>query len=142
MTTEKLGLADYPIAEKSPDRLRTATGKQLAEIDLDSVRQGRIRLEDLRITAEALRRQAEIADAAGRPTLAQNFRRAAELTAVPQDVIFRVYELLRPGRAKSRADLDAAADKLEADHGARLMAAFVREAAALYEKRRLFGQRF
>lgn len=140
--TKTLGITDYPIAEQAPERLRTATGKSLAEIDLEAVRAGRIGLDDLKITAEALRLQAEIAEAAGRPTLAQNFRRAAELTAVPQEVIFGVYELLRPGRAKSRADLEAAADRLEADHGAAGMAAFVREAAALYDKRRLFGQRF
>jgi propanediol dehydratase small subunit len=140
--TRKLGIADYPIAEKTPEALRTASGKRLAELDLEAVLEGRVRLEDLCITEQALRLQAEIAEAAGRPTLAQNFRRAAELTAVPQEVIFAVYELLRPGRARSRAELEAMADRLEADHGAPLVAAFLREAAALYEARRLFGQRF
>ena len=142
MTSRKLAVIDYPIAEQAPERLRTSTGKSLAEIDLEAVRAGSIGLDDLKITAEALRLQAEIAEAAGRPTLGQNFRRAAELTAVPQEVLFRIYELLRPGRAKSRAELDAAADRLEAEHGAVSMSAFVREAAALYDKRRLFGQRF
>ena len=47
--------------------------------------------------------QAEIARAAGRPTLARNFERAAELVDVPQDVILQLYELLRPGRAKDKA---------------------------------------
>ena len=36
---------------------------------------------DLAIHPEALLRQAEIARAAGRPTLAQNFERAADLVA-------------------------------------------------------------
>jgi propanediol dehydratase small subunit len=140
--TRKLGIEDYPIAEQAPERLRTRSGKGLAEIDLEAVQAGRIGLDDLKITAEALRLQAEIAEAAGRPTLARNFRRAAELTAVPQEVIFSVYELLRPGRARSRSELEAAAQQLETEYGAGLMAAFVREAAAVYERRRLFAQRF
>ena len=41
----------------------------------------------------------------GRPTLAQNFERAAELVNVPQDVIMQVYELLRPGRARTKQQL-------------------------------------
>ena len=142
MTDRKLETTDYPIAEKSPQSLRTATGKRLAEIDLEAVMAGRASLDDLKITAEALRLQAQIAEAAGRPTLAQNFTRAAELTTVPQAVIFELYELLRPGRATSRSVLDAAAKRLRDEYGAATMAAFVEEAAAVYERRRLFAQRF
>ena len=70
---------------------------------------GEVELEDLRITPAALRLQAEIARAAGRPMLAENFERAAELVDVPQDFIMQVYELLRPGRAKDKAPLLEAA---------------------------------
>ena len=42
--------------------------------------------------------QAGIARAAGRDRLALNLERAAELVAVPQDVILETYEMLRPGR--------------------------------------------
>jgi propanediol dehydratase small subunit len=137
-----LSAADYPLAEKRPDLVRTRSGKRLADLTLDALETGAVALEDLRITPQALRQQAEIARAAGRPTLARNFERAAELVDVPQDVILRIYELLRPGRAKGKADLLAAAQLLRDTYKADKMASFVEEAAAVYERRGLFSKRF
>ena len=96
----------------------------------------------LRITPAALRQQAAIARAAGRPTLAQNFERAAEMVAIPQETVMQAYELLRPGRAKSKAELLEMAAGLRRDHGAERLAAFLEEAAAVYEKRGLFTYRY
>lgn len=140
--SEPLGIADYPLAEKRPELVHGAGGKPLAAITLEGVVSGAVTLDDLRITPEALRQQAEIARAAGRVTLAANFERAAELCDVPQDVIMAVYELLRPGRAKDKAPLLAAARTLRETYGATRMAAFVEEAAAVYERRGLFTYRF
>ena len=98
--------------------------------------------EDLRITAAALRQQAEIARAAGRGTLAANFERGAELVDVPQATIMRMYELLRPGRAESQDELLAVAKELRDQYGAKGMAEFVEEAATVYERRGLFKKRF
>ena len=142
MSSEKLSVADYPLAENRPEIVRGMRGKALDEITLDAVLGDRVTLEDLRITGTALRQQAEIARDAGRPTLAANFERAAELVSVPQETIMRVYELLRPGRAKSKDDLLAAARELQEVHGARIMSAFVTEAAEVYERRGLFKSRF
>ena len=142
MTTAKLTIADYPLAEKRPELVHGARGKMLDEITLESVLSDTTTLEDLRITGTALRQQAEIARAAGRPTLAENFERAAELVDVPQDTIMRVYELLRPGRARGRDDMIAAATELKSKHGAHIMAAFVEEAADVYERRGLFKKRY
>jgi propanediol dehydratase small subunit len=89
-----------------------------------------------------LHQQAEIARAAGRPTLAQNFERGAELVDVPQDVIMRVYELLRPGRASSKDELLAAAKELRDAYGAGNVASFIEEAAEVYERRALFKRRY
>ena len=88
-----------------------------------SVIAGEVALEDLRITPAALRMQAEIARSAGRPMLAENFERAAEMVDVPQDFLMQVYELLRPGRAKDKAPLlaaarDTAGDLRRGAHGA------------------------
>lgn len=138
----KLATADYPLAEKRPEVVTGPRGKALDEITLDALLAGEATIEDLRITPRALEQQAEIAAAAGRPTLGDNFRRAAELVNVPQDVIMRVYELLRPGRAKDAAELRAAAAMLRDVHGATRMAAFIDQAAAVYEKRGLFKRRF
>lgn len=134
--------ADYPLAETRPDQVKGKRGKTLAEITLDAVIDGGVTMEDLRITPKALDDQAEIARAAGRPTLALNFERAAELVEVPQDVIMAVYELLRPGRAASRQVLLDAARAMRESHGAERIAAFIEEAAATYEERGLFTFRF
>lgn len=142
MTTDKLGIADYPLAEKRPELVRGRGGKPLEAITLDAVVSGAVTLDDLSITPDALRQQAEIARAAGRGTLAANFERAAELTDVPQDFIMTVYELLRPGRATDKGPLLAAARTLRETYGATRMAAFVEEAAAVYERRGLFTYRF
>jgi propanediol dehydratase small subunit len=54
----------------------------------------------------------------------------------------RIYELLRPGRAQSRDELLAAARELRDQYGAERMAAFVEEAASVYQRRGLFKKRF
>jgi len=140
--SEKLTVADYPLAEKRPELVKGRGGKPLGAITLEAVVAGDVGLGDLAITPEALRRQAEISRDAGRATLAANFERAAELTDVPQDFIMAVYELLRPGRAKDKAPLLEAARTLRETYKAERMAAFVEEAAAVYERRGLFTYRF
>ena len=134
----KLSVGDYPLAENRPELVVGKRGRRLDEITLEAVLEGRATLEDLAITGETLRHQAAIARAAGRPTLARNFERGAELVDVPQETIMRVYELLRPGRARSKVDLLAAAQSLRTAHGAHAIAAFVEEAAEVYERRGLF----
>lgn len=133
---------DYPVAEKHPDKVKGMRGKPLTSISLEAVLSGEITIEDLRITSPALEAQADVARDAGRPRLADNFQRAAELVAVPQDVVMRAYELLRPGRAQSCDELLAMADSLQETYGAKRIAAFIREAAEVYEKRGLFSKRY
>lgn len=142
MGERKLGVADYPLAEKRPELIAGRRGKRLDEITLDKLLAGEVALEDLRITPAALRMQAEISRAAGRPMLAENFERSAELVDVPQDFIMAVYELLRPGRAKDKTPLLEAARRLRDEYKAEQMARFVEEAAAVYERRGLFRYRF
>jgi propanediol dehydratase small subunit len=132
----------YPIGECEPDRVRTASGQSLQALSLDKVLAAQVPAGDLSITAETLRLQAQVSRAAGRAPLAENFERAAELVAVPQDFILEVYELLRPGRAADKSALLAAAAKLRRDYGADRIAAFVEEAAEQYEQRQLFRRRY
>lgn len=140
--TAKLTIADYPLAETRSDRIKGKRGKSLDDITLDSVMAGRVTMEDLRITPQALADQAEISRAAGRPTLALNFERAAELVGVPQDFIMSSYEMLRPGRAKSREQLLEVAKTFRQTYKAERMANFIEEAADIYERRGLFTYRF
>ena len=137
-----LSTADYPLAEKRPDLVKGVRGKGLDEITLERVVAGDVDMEDLRITPEALRAQAEIARAAGRPTLAANFERAAEMVKVPQETIMEIYELVRPGRAKDKGELLSAARRLRDEFGALRLAAFIEEAAEVYERRGLFRFRY
>jgi propanediol dehydratase small subunit len=136
------GIADYPLAETRPGEVHALSGKPMAAITLDAVLAGEIGMDDLRIDGAALHRQAAIARAAGRATLARNFERGADLVAVPNEVIMRVYDLLRPGRAGSKDELLAAARTLRDDYGATTVAAFVEEAAEVYDRRGLFRFRF
>jgi propanediol dehydratase small subunit len=140
--TRKFSIADYPLAETQPENVIGPRGKALSDITLAAVTNGEVTMEDLRITPQALRAQAEISQAANRLTLAQNFNRAAELVNVPQDFIMATYELLRPGRAKSKDDLLAAAHTLRETYNAPAMAAFVEEAAEVYQQRGLFTFRY
>lgn len=137
-----LKVSDYPLAETQPDKVVGKCGKRLSDLTLDAVLAGGVSMDDLRITPDALKAQAEISRAAGRPTLALNFERAAELVEVPQDEVMRVYELLRPGRAKSKQDLLAAARLMRESYRAENIARFIEEAAEAYEARSLFTYRF
>ena len=140
--TDKLTIADYPLAETRSAEIRGQRGKSLDEITLAAVISGAVTMQDLRITPKALADQAEISRAAKRPTLALNFERAAELVEVPQDFIMSVYELLRPGRAKSKQALLDVAKTFRETYKAERMAKFVEEAASVYERRGLFVHRF
>ncbi|WP_409422934.1 propanediol dehydratase small subunit PduE [Pseudaeromonas sp. ZJS20] len=128
-------VADYPLASKHPDWVKTATNKTLDDITLEAVLADKISAQDMRITPEILRIQADIARSAGRANLALNFERAAELTAVPDDRVLEIYNALRPYRS-SKEELLAIADELEQKYQAKICAAFVRQAAGLYVTRR------
>jgi propanediol dehydratase small subunit len=125
---------DYPMAEKRPELIKTATGKSLADITLDAVVSGAVKAEEIRITPQTLEYQAQIGESIGRPQFARNLRRAAEMTAVPDARILQMYNALRPNRS-TKAELLAIADELETKYSAKVCAGFVREAAAVYERR-------
>jgi propanediol dehydratase small subunit len=142
MTNPKLTIADYPLADTRPHHIHGKRGMALNDITLDAVMSGKVEMADLQITPKALRNQGEIADDANRPTLALNFGRAAELVDVPQDLIMSTYELLRPGRAKTKQELMDRAERLRKDFDANAIADFILEAADIYDKRGLFTFRF
>ncbi|MHB1042809.1 MAG: diol dehydratase small subunit [Eubacteriales bacterium] len=125
---------DYPLSEKRPELIRTATGKSLEDITIENVLNKKITPQDVRITAESLLMQAQIAEACGQRQLAKNFRRAAELTKVPDERILEIYTALRPYRS-TREELLAIADELENKYGAKINAAFVLESAEAYGRR-------
>jgi propanediol dehydratase small subunit len=119
---------EYPISEHCRDTLRTLSGHSFDDITLEAVLAGRISMQDLRVTREALQAQAGVAQSAGRTQLAQNLQRAAELVSISDAKILEIYTALRPGRA-TKAELVALAAELETQFGAPLCASLVREAA-------------
>ena len=125
---------DYPLATKRPELLKSPTGKKLSDITLANVLNGNVTPNDVRIAPETLRMQAEIADGVGRTQFANNLRRAAELTAIPDKRILEIYNALRPYRS-TREELLAIAEEMETKYNAKINAAFVREAAGVYERR-------
>jgi propanediol dehydratase small subunit len=114
--------------------VRTPGGLRVDELTLADERVTR---DELRATPETLRLQADVAEAAGRAPLAANLRRAAELAAVPQDVVLEIYTALRPRRSTAD-ELEGWARRLDAA-GASATAAFVREAAEVYAERGLLA---
>jgi propanediol dehydratase small subunit len=129
---------DYPLGLRRPDLVSTPGGHSLDDVTLDAILSGEIGAEDLRATPETLRRQAEVARAAGRSRLAENLERAAELASVPAETILEIYSALRPNRS-SAAELEEWAARLEAEWDAPETAAFVREAAEVYAARGLLA---
>ena len=132
----------YPVGEKQPERVQTRNGQPLSDLTLEGLLDGNITASDFGITAAGLKLQAEIAEKAGRPNLAQNLRRGAELVEIPDDVLLHVYELLRPGRSQSADDLRTAARDLRDTYGAKETASLLEEAALVYERRGVFQRRY
>lgn len=126
----------YPLMDSAADQLTAASGRTLSSVTLDEAAAGAVNADDLQISASTLRAQAALAEQAGYRELAQNLLRAAELTAVPNQELLRMYEIMRPGRS-TYAELSAMAERLESEYHAPITASFVREAAEVYRNRNL-----
>jgi propanediol dehydratase small subunit len=114
---------------------RALSGLPIEKLTLEAAVGHGLSPADLKIHPDTLRHQAEVAEAHGNPQLGENLRRAAELTALPDDQVLAIYEALRPGRSTA-AGLAGIAARLEAT-GAPLCAVLVREAAEVYARRGL-----
>ena len=126
----------YPLMDHAAEQLHAISGRPISSITLDASEAGELESADLQISADTLRTQAAIARQAGYGQLAANLARAAELTAVPNSEVLRMYELLRPGRA-SYSELTELAGRLTQAYQATESAALVREAAEAYRARGL-----
>lgn len=112
-----------------------ASGRDLSEVTLEAVQENEVTMADLSIHPDTLEHQANVAKAHGNPQLAANFRRAAELTALPDEEVLALYEALRPHRSTSE-ELAAIAHSLQG-RGAVLVAELFSEAASVYARRGL-----
>ena len=130
----RMTAANYPLAEKETDKLKTPTGKPFSSLSYEKVLSGELTSDDMRIAPETLEYQAQVAESVNREAFAGNLRRAAELIAVPDERLLEIYNALRPYRSTKQELLDIAGE-LDSKYGAKTAAALVREAAEVYEKR-------
>ena len=124
----------YPLGEHQKESIRSKTGKKLTEITLDEVMKGHISSDDIKISKEMLKAQGQVAKENGNDPMEKNFERAAELVDVPDDVILKMYDKLRPNRS-TKGELLSMAAELSGKYGAKNCAKLVLEAAEVYEKR-------
>lgn len=124
----------YPLGEYEKDRMVSKTGKRLDDISLEEVLKNHISSEDIKISRETLKAQGQVAKEAGNDPMEKNFERAAELVDVPDDVILKMYDKLRPNRS-TKLELVLMAKELLEKYHAKNCARLVMEAAEVYEKR-------
>ena len=124
----------YPLGELEKERITSKTGKKLTDITLDEVMKNHISPDDIKISKEILRAQGQVAKENGNAPMEKNFERAAELVDVPDDVILKMYDKLRPNRS-TKLELVMMAQELLEKYNARNCAKLVMEAAEVYEKR-------
>ena len=124
----------YTLGEFEKDSIRSKTGKKLKDITLDEIRKGNITADDIKISKEVLSKQGKVAKENDNPTLTKNFERAAELVDIPDEVILKMYNQLRPNRATKKELVDMAQELIN-KYKAVNCAYLVLEAAEIYEKR-------
>ena len=128
--------ADYPLGMKRRDLLKSPRGIPFDELTLENVESGKVIFEDFSISADVLNYQVNIAVSAGRTQIALNFARAREMTKIPDERILEMYNSLRPHRS-TKDELLAIAGELQDKYCASVCAGFVKEAADVYERRKL-----
>ena len=124
----------YPLGEYEKDKVISKTGKKLDDITLDEVMKNHVGPDDIKISKEMLRAQGQVARESGNEPMEKNFERAAELVDVPDDIILKMYDKLRPNRS-TKEELECMARTLSEKYGAKNCAKLVLEAAEIYEKR-------
>lgn len=124
----------YPLGEYEKDKIASKTGKRLEDITLSEVLKNHVGPDDIKISKEMLKAQGQVAKEAGNAPMEKNFERAAELVDVPDDVILKMYDKLRPNRS-TKLELVLMAQELLEKYNAKNCARLVMEAAEVYEKR-------
>ena len=89
-------MSSYPLGQSEADTITSRTGKKLSQITLDEVKKGNVTADDIKISAETLKKQGQVAKEADNPTMDANFQRAAELVNVPdndKNIVIVPYEI-------------------------------------------------
>nr|WP_294493866.1 diol dehydratase small subunit [uncultured Mediterraneibacter sp.] len=124
----------YPLAEHERENITSKTGRKFNDITLDEVMKDHIAPDDIKISKDILKAQGQVAMEADNAPMEKNFERAAELVDVPDEVILKMYDKLRPNRS-TKLELVMMAQELLEKYNAKNCARLVMEAAEVYEKR-------
>jgi propanediol dehydratase small subunit len=130
------GNGAYPLSQNAAETLKSKSGKSFSEITFDGVIEGGVTHDDFKTDPKTLLMQADIAEKAGKKQFADNLRRAAELTNVPDNEVLAIYDKLRPNRA-TKEELLQIAGNLRQNYNANITAALIVETANIYEKRHI-----
>lgn len=124
----------YPFGEHEAEHITSRTGKKLTDITLEEVKNNHVTSEDIKISKDMLNAQGQVAREMGNDSMEKNFARAAELVDVPDELILKMYDKLRPNRS-TKLELVQMAQELLEKYNARNCARLVMEAVEVYEKR-------
>ena len=124
----------YPFGEHEAEHITSRTGKKLTDITLEEVKNNHVTSEDIKISKDTLNAQGQVAREMGNDSMEKNFARAAELVDVPDELILKMYDKLRPNRS-TKLELVQMAQELLEKYNARNCARLVMEAVEVYEKR-------
>ncbi len=124
----------YPFGEHEAEHITSRTGKKLTDITLEEVKKNHVTSEDIKISKDMLNAQGQVAREMGNDSMEKNFARAAELVDVPDELILKMYDKLRPNRS-TKLELVQMAQELLEKYNARNCARLVMEAVEVYEKR-------
>lgn len=127
-------MMQYPLGVHHKDTIASKTGKKLTDITLEEVLKGHVSSDDIKISKDTLKAQGQVAAENGNAPMEKNFERAAELVDVPDDVILKMYDKLRPNRSTKKELVEIARELADTYH-AYNCAKLVLEAAEVYEKR-------
>ena len=124
----------YPFGEHEAEHITSRTGKKLTDSTLEEVKKNHVTSEDIKISKDMLNAQGQVAREMGNDSMEKNFARAAELVDVPDELILKMYDKLRPNRS-TKLELVQMAQELLEKYNARNCASMVMEAIEIYEKR-------
>ena len=128
-------LPKYPLSQyMNHEDIKSKTGKSVKDVTVENILSGNITSEDIKISKETLLMQGEIAEGSGRIQMKENFVRASELVDIPDDIVLKMYNALRPNRSTKKELLDIA-DALVQKYNAYECSRLVLEACDIYEKR-------
>ncbi|MGL5243905.1 MAG: diol dehydratase small subunit, partial [Sarcina sp.] len=123
----------YPLNKNNLD-IKSKSGINLKDITLESVVNGEITSEDIKISEETLKLQASIAKDNGRNQLGENFLRASELVNIPDKELLNIYNMLRPNRS-SEEELLLKAKEIRERYKAFNCSYLIEDAVKVYKKR-------